>query len=109
MTDQFPDATKMVLSPAAQAVWDAFSTAPICSEVKLATTLRAVANEIVPETPPLFEPWATAVDLELLRKDERRRESIRVHQCLMSIADELEEIKYDTYRSPLPEYQSKTN
>jgi hypothetical protein len=25
MTDQFPDATKMVLSPAAQAIWDAFN------------------------------------------------------------------------------------
>jgi hypothetical protein len=27
MTNQFPDATKMVLSPAAQAVWDAWNDA----------------------------------------------------------------------------------
>ncbi len=79
------------LSPAARAVLDASNLHP-CKDsyIILAGALRAVANEIVPETPSLFEPWATAVDLELLKKDQRRSESIRVHQCLMSIADELE-------------------
>ena len=33
------------LSPAAQAVWNAFKDAPICAEVKLAATLRAVADQ----------------------------------------------------------------
>jgi hypothetical protein len=33
------------LSPAAQAVWNAFKDAPICAEVKLAAALRAVADQ----------------------------------------------------------------
>jgi hypothetical protein len=79
------------VTAAAQAVLDASNLLPGKPSYQiLAGALRAVANEIVPETPPLFEPWATAVDLELLKKDQRRSESIRVHQCLMSIADELE-------------------
>ena len=85
------------LSPAARATYDAFNRVGFALEPSfesdrkaLGAAIRAVANEVVPETPPLFEPWATAVDLELLKKDQRRSESIRVHQCLMNIADELE-------------------
>ena len=84
------------LSPPAQAVLDAVFDhwpggynhpgKPRC----VAAALRAAANEIVPETPPLFEPWAIAVDMKLLEKHHGRNESIRVRQCLMSIADELE-------------------
>ena len=48
MTNQFLGATKMVLSPAAQLVWDAFCGAPICAEVKLAAALRAAADQVVP-------------------------------------------------------------
>ena len=33
------------LSPAAQAVWNAFKDASICAEVKLAAALRAVADQ----------------------------------------------------------------
>ena len=52
MTDQFPDATKMVLSPAAQAVWDAFDQDAQEREA-VAAVLRALAynvhsEEIVP-------------------------------------------------------------
>jgi hypothetical protein len=49
MTDQFPDATKMVLSPAAQAVLDAYwDDAPLESGARcgLAAALRAVAEQI---------------------------------------------------------------
>jgi hypothetical protein len=34
------------LSPAAQAVWDAFSSASTCAEVKLAAALRAAADQM---------------------------------------------------------------
>mgnify|MGYP003651424524 CR=1 FL=1 len=37
------------LSPAAQLVWDAFCEAPICAEVKLASALRAIAENCVPD------------------------------------------------------------
>ena len=36
------------LSPAAQAVWNAFKDAPICAEVKLAAALRAAADQVAP-------------------------------------------------------------
>jgi len=82
------------LSPAAQAVLDAanyiYDRAGTTGH-GLAAALRAAANEIVPETPPLFEPWIIAVDMKLWEKHHGRNESIRVRQCLMSIADELEE------------------
>ena len=48
MTDQFPDATKMVLSPAAQAVLDAYwDDAPLESGARcgLAAALRAAADQ----------------------------------------------------------------
>ena len=52
MTNQFPDATKMVLSPAAQAVLDAYwDDAPLESGAKcgLAAALRAAADQVIPE------------------------------------------------------------
>ena len=65
------------LSPAAQSVWDAFSSAPICAEVKLAAALCAAANQVVPVpidagTPE--EHWAL----------------LGVKNRLLAIADELE-------------------
>lgn len=36
------------LSPAAQAVHQAFITAPLCAEVKLATAFEALADQVVP-------------------------------------------------------------
>ena len=53
MTNQFPDATKKVLSPAAQAVLDAFTDAACGSTYELrhgiAAALHAVADQVVPE------------------------------------------------------------
>ena len=37
------------LSPAAQLVWAAFCEAPICAEVKLASALRAIVENCVPD------------------------------------------------------------
>jgi hypothetical protein len=61
MTDHFPDATKKVLSPAAQAVLDAYrdlSWTPdeedngkyykFCHKAGMAAALRAVADQVVP-------------------------------------------------------------
>jgi hypothetical protein len=52
MTNQFPGATKMVLSPAAQAVLDAFLAEWLDEDLDqdrccLAAALRAAADEIV--------------------------------------------------------------
>jgi hypothetical protein len=56
MTDQFPDATQMVLSPAAQAVASAYDNTPEKDTgnhryLWLAAALRAAADEVAPETP----------------------------------------------------------
>ena len=70
MTDLTP------LSPAAQAVWEAFSSAPICAEVKLAAALRAAANQVVPvpiDAKTSEEHWAL----------------LGVKNKLLAIADEL--------------------
>ena len=55
MADQFLGPTKMVLSPAAQAIWDAFND--VAERVgtfddygdALAAALRAAADQVVPE------------------------------------------------------------
>ena len=79
MTDQFPDATKMVLSLAAQAIVNAAVEAggqhgratPVL-HARLAATLRAAADQVVPES--CFEDD----DITAIR------------QQLLAIADELE-------------------
>ena len=57
MIDHLPDATKMVLSPAAQAVLDAFNNRGLSSRewhdgkaasLKLAAALEAAADQVVP-------------------------------------------------------------
>ena len=55
MTNQFPGATKMVPSPAAQAVLHAFNSVPYYPDgndegMLAAAVLRAIANQVVPET-----------------------------------------------------------
>ena len=45
------------LSPAAQAVWNAFKDAPICAEVKLAAALRAAVDQVVPDKCPPIEDF----------------------------------------------------
>lgn len=67
------------LSPAALAVWDAFSSAPICAEVKLAAAIRAAANQVMylPQTPSEYD----------INVQDGREE---VREQLFAIADELE-------------------
>ena len=62
MADQFPAPTKMVLSPAAQAIWDAFNaTAERVGTFEdygdaLAAALRAAADQVVPGDEEPIEP-----------------------------------------------------
>ena len=85
MTDHFPDATKMVLSPAAQAVLDAYyCDAPLPGSKRLAAALRAAADEVAPETPE-SEPD----DPDMLKGIWSERRTIRDE--LLAIAAELEE------------------
>ena len=51
MTDQFPGATKMVLSPVAQAVLDAYQNAPIDDGLTAAAVLRAAADYLIERSP----------------------------------------------------------
>ena len=76
------------LSPAAQTVWHAFRDAPICAENKLAAALRAAADQVVPvpiNAQTSEEHWAL----------------LGVKNRLLAIADELEDVKYGTYRCNL--------
>lgn len=78
MTDQFPDATKMVLSPAAQAVWDAFDQDAQEREA-VAAVLRVAADQVTPSDaiePRNYLPMAI--------------ECQRIRAELLAIADELE-------------------
>ena len=84
MADQFPAPTKMVLSPAAQAVLDALLNTPVNSRqlcdgraphIKLAAALRAAADQVVPEG-GVFLSSASAA---------------RTRRELLAIADELDQ------------------
>jgi hypothetical protein len=80
MTDQFPGATKMVLSPAAQAVLDATcSRWPRSPEQIAAAAIRAVADQVAPSDamePRNYIPMAL--------------ECQRIRAEILAIADELE-------------------
>ena len=77
MTDQFPDATKMVLSPAAQAVMDAYySIDSLRAAPALAAVLRAAAEYLSYQLP--FEDFGRIDVIDLL-----------------TIADELEALSND--------------
>jgi len=79
MTNQLPDATKMVLSPAAQAVMDAAVTKITLSK-KLAAALRAAVDQVVPET--------KAVDSDLDYGAWEQQQRTRAE--ILTIAAELE-------------------
>jgi hypothetical protein len=86
MTDQFPDATKMVLSPAAQAVLDAaYEVRPWMIRVDsgdiAAAALRAAADQVVPEQ---AEPVGDSHD------EARHDQWMRIRYRFLAIADELE-------------------
>jgi hypothetical protein len=80
MTNQFPDATKMVLSPSAQAVLDAanyiYDRAGTTGH-GLAAALRAVADQVVPES----------TGISYTKQD--------IRTALLGIADELEALPND--------------
>jgi hypothetical protein len=66
MTDQFPDATKMVLSPAAQAVLDA-TLGEGCVSWRdrrriAAAALRAAADQVVPDEPDYMRAAVPSMD-----------------------------------------------
>ena len=86
MTNQFPDATKMVLSPAAQAVLDAgrqYATQAWSDathqrfNLGIAAALRAAANQVVP---PFIARPSTRTGLVKLN----------IRNRLLHIADELD-------------------
>jgi hypothetical protein len=79
MTNQFPGATKMVLSPAAQAIEDAVDNAWSNSRAQAAAALRAVADQVAPSDamePRNYIPMAL--------------ECQRIRAEILTIADELE-------------------
>ena len=92
MTNHFPGATKMVLSPAAQAVLDAIESR-IDRCAALSAALRAAADQVVPLThaEPYFDDFESGAWVG--RTDARYE--------LLTIADELDDVKYGTYRSNL--------
>jgi hypothetical protein len=93
MTNQFPDATKKVLSPAAQAVLDATDyPEDWATRIRVAAALKAAADQVVPEE-PLYggdQRWMFERDA---RQASRRK--------LLTITDELEGVTYGTYRCEL--------
>ena len=77
MTDQFPDATKMVLSPAAQAVLDAYySTDSLRVAPALVAVLRAAALHLSDTS-----PWPGHIESTGVNWSSNE---------LLAIADELE-------------------
>jgi hypothetical protein len=108
MTNQLPDASKMVLSPAAQAVLDA--AFPVYDEEEhlyvvtckqhagmiAAAALRAAADRVVPEEDSYEGGFS-----DLLEHQCRASERRLARAELLAIADELEGIKYGTYRCDL--------
>jgi hypothetical protein len=69
MTNQFPDATKKVLSPAAQAVVDAAITGRGYLQPAIAAALQAVADQVKHEFPlgPEYTEWDSGHDAGIRR------------------------------------------
>lgn len=83
MTDHFPDATKMVLSPTAQAVlWAGLGRDS--DRLVIAAALRAAADQVAPET-----PFSEPDDPAMLQGIWSERRTIR--QEILAIAGELED------------------
>jgi len=84
MTNQFPDATKMVLSPAAQAVIDAYySTDGYRSAPAIGSALRAAADQVLSSVSPPCEDF-NEYDQGFLAAHIKYRDEF------LAIADELE-------------------
>jgi hypothetical protein len=86
------------LSFSAQAVIDAYCTEAdrldreVSHEEMLAAALRAAADQVVPEQ---AEPVGDSHD------EARHDQWMRIRYRFLAIADELEGVKYGTYRSDL--------
>jgi hypothetical protein len=70
------------LSPAAQAVFNAFTTAPLCAEVKLAAALRAALDEVL----PAFRSSRPKV----IDEKHRKVDAATVRYLMLDIVNELE-------------------
>ena len=86
------------LSPAAQAVMDACTDAPIqinwATKLAAAAALRAAVDQVMPE-----EPLYGGDQRWMFERDARQE----ARKKLFVIADELEGVKYGTYRCNLKE------
>jgi len=94
MTNQFPDATKMVLSPTAQSVINAaveagggYGRATPVLHARIAAALRAAADRVVPKKPTLSYPEDYELGVRVASDDAR--------VGLLAIADELEALPND--------------
>jgi hypothetical protein len=67
------------ISPAAQAVLDAFINAPCCNKRSVAATLRGAADQAIPMTK---SPWGSTLVPVLTAQESRER--------ILAIADELD-------------------
>jgi hypothetical protein len=85
VADQFPGPTKMVLSSAAQAVRDAFFNGPDDFTASIAAALRAAADQVMPEEPPLTQRQARNI---VRVKRYQQRQQIRSE--LLALATELD-------------------
>ena len=86
------------LSPAAQAVMDACTDAPMqinwATKLAAAAALRAAVDQVMPE-----EPLYGGDQRWMFERDARQE----ARKKLFVIADELEGVKYGTYRCNLKE------
>lgn len=93
MPDQFPDATKKVLSSAAQAVYNAvLKICPAPTDEIAAAALRAAANQA--------DPRKHVKDIDYVPEmyTDGCHDTIAT---FLNIADELEGVTYGTYRCEL--------
>ena len=88
------------LSSAAQAVLSGFRAVPnLMDRPSIAGALRALADQVAPET-----PHSDPGDPEMLKGIWDERRTIRAE--ILNIADDLDGVKYGTYRCDL---SSKNN
>ena len=81
------------LSPAAQAVMDAYWQAPLSNEASVAAVLRAVVDQVTPED---FDYWyGSAGDYANGYENGQNERNTQVRAELLAIADELEALPND--------------
>ena len=92
------------LSPAAQAVMDACTDAPIqinwATKLAAAAALRAAADQVVPEEQEPARNEDSVLEMQMWARVNQRQ---RTRFQLLAIVAELEGVKYGTYRCNLKE------